>query len=265
MSQRSIYEAFPSIEKDWEGFGGKQARHFAQMSEWYYSRLSGLGGPVCELGCGYGRLLLPLARNGVEVHGTDAIAARIEAARETFAGEQLSNAYFHHCTMPQMPAGLRFRAVLLAANAIGYLLTCQEKQTLFNNIAASLDNDGLLLMDFAMGSCILHALRFWPGLRGEIFARSGKSLHSSLHWSGQRNAIAERFVLRNEARGSELFCDYFRFESVSTTIAQLKQAGFEVVEAAGSFDGSAHRFWSRRLALVARRGRRNYRYTHVGI
>ena len=39
------------------------------------------GGPVLELGCGTGRLLIPLLSTGHDVHGLDSSSAMLEVAR----------------------------------------------------------------------------------------------------------------------------------------------------------------------------------------
>ena len=43
------------------------------------------GGPVLELGCGTGRITLPLARQGVDVTGMDASRAMLEVLRAKLA------------------------------------------------------------------------------------------------------------------------------------------------------------------------------------
>ena len=52
--------------------------------------LAGLAGagPVLELGIGTGRLAVPLAERGIEVHGIDASAGMVAKLRETGASIQ---------------------------------------------------------------------------------------------------------------------------------------------------------------------------------
>jgi len=45
------------------------------------------GGPVLELGCGTGRVVLPIARAGVEVTGVDLSPGMLERLRDTLAAE----------------------------------------------------------------------------------------------------------------------------------------------------------------------------------
>ncbi len=46
-------------------------------------------GPVLELGIGTGRIALPLAERGLEVHGIDASKAMLERLREKPGGERI--------------------------------------------------------------------------------------------------------------------------------------------------------------------------------
>jgi 2-polyprenyl-3-methyl-5-hydroxy-6-metoxy-1,4-benzoquinol methylase len=41
-----------------------------------------IGGPVLELGCGTGRVLLPIARAGIEIHGLDGSASMLRILQE---------------------------------------------------------------------------------------------------------------------------------------------------------------------------------------
>src|SRR3954470_24331414 len=47
------------------------------------------GGPVLELAIGTGRLALPLAERGLEVHGVDASEAMVEKLREKPGGDAI--------------------------------------------------------------------------------------------------------------------------------------------------------------------------------
>lgn len=63
---------------------------YADMVEdlaWYVDRARAARGPVLELGCGTGRLTLPIARAGVPVLGVDRAGAMLDRLREKLAGE----------------------------------------------------------------------------------------------------------------------------------------------------------------------------------
>ena len=79
--------------------------------------LAGLaaGGPVLELGIGTGRLALPLAAQGLEVHGVDASAEMLEQLRAKPGGAALP-AVQGDFTSVRLPT--RFSLVVLAFNTI---------------------------------------------------------------------------------------------------------------------------------------------------
>lgn len=67
--------------------------------------LAAKGGPVLELGCGTGRLLIPLARAGRQVMGIDRSPAMLQRAQERLHGE---------------PESVRQRVTLLCADMIDF-------------------------------------------------------------------------------------------------------------------------------------------------
>ncbi|HET8569583.1 MAG TPA: class I SAM-dependent methyltransferase, partial [Candidatus Limnocylindria bacterium] len=48
--------------------------------DWFRALARGTGGPILELGCGTGRIAVPLARDGHDVVGLDRSAAMLERA-----------------------------------------------------------------------------------------------------------------------------------------------------------------------------------------
>src|SRR5208282_1492497 len=55
--------------------------------EFYVAEAQASGGPVLELGCGTGRVLLPTARAGLEITGLDASVNMLERCRARLAAE----------------------------------------------------------------------------------------------------------------------------------------------------------------------------------
>ena len=46
------------------------------------------GGPVLEVGCGTGRVLVPIAREGIEIHGVDNSGPMLEILKAKLAQDQ---------------------------------------------------------------------------------------------------------------------------------------------------------------------------------
>lgn len=85
------------------------------------------GGPVLELGIGSGRLALPMAARGLEVHGLDASAAMLDRLRAKPGGEAVRTTLGDMATIPIVdPPG--FAVVLVAFNTLFNLGTEAEQR-----------------------------------------------------------------------------------------------------------------------------------------
>lgn len=82
-----------SPEEDPYGDGTLYDLEYAEHDEdvdWYVMHARRADGPVLELGCGTGRLTLPIARSGVAVHGVDRAPRMLRVLEDKLAGEELS-------------------------------------------------------------------------------------------------------------------------------------------------------------------------------
>ena len=104
-------------------------------------------GPILELGVGTGRLALPLAERGLEVHGIDASPAMLERLRAKPGSEPV------HLTIGDMAdvAVEGSYALVFAAENTLFLLPSQEEQLrCFANVAARLSPDGVFVVDVSV-------------------------------------------------------------------------------------------------------------------
>jgi SAM-dependent methyltransferase len=123
-------------------------------------------GPVLELGVGTGRLALPLAARGLEVHGVDSSAAMLDRLRAKPGAEHL---HLVEGDFTDVDLGGEFALVVLAFNTI-YALPSQEAQVeCFANAARQLRRGGR----FVVAAWIHDPSRFhdgvgvWPRCTGE--------------------------------------------------------------------------------------------------
>lgn len=101
-------------------------------------------GPVLELGIGTGRLALPLAERGVEVHGIDASEAMVAKLREKPGGDRI------RVTMgdfADLEVEGRFPLIAVAFSTFFSLLSQEEQVRCFRNVALHLSDDGLLVIE----------------------------------------------------------------------------------------------------------------------
>jgi SAM-dependent methyltransferase len=101
-------------------------------------------GPVLELAIGTGRLALPLAERGLEVHGVDASAAMVAKLREKPGGADIPVAMGDFADVPVEGV---FSLVFVAFNTL-FALPSQEAQVrCFANAAAHLAEGGVFVVE----------------------------------------------------------------------------------------------------------------------
>ena len=113
-------------------------------------------GPVLELGVGTGRLALPLAERGLEVHGIDASEAMLAKLREKPGGEHLPTSVGDFA---EVAVEDRFALVFVAANTFFGVLTKEDQVRCFANVETHLREGGA----FAIEAFVPDPARFDPG------------------------------------------------------------------------------------------------------
>jgi SAM-dependent methyltransferase len=104
------------------------------------------GGAVLELGIGSGRLALPLAERGVEVHGIDASAAMLDRLRAKPGGDQirLTCGDMADLDLGDPPP---FTVVFAAFNTLFNLATADRQRRCVARAASLLAPDGVLVLE----------------------------------------------------------------------------------------------------------------------
>jgi SAM-dependent methyltransferase len=108
------------------------------------------GGPVLEVGCGTGRVLVPLARAGVEVVGLDLSPQMLDVCRETLRQETLavqSRAELIEADMRTFELGRTFRLITLPFRPFQHLITVEEQLSCLKSLQRHLAEDGRLILD----------------------------------------------------------------------------------------------------------------------
>jgi SAM-dependent methyltransferase len=104
------------------------------------------GGPVLELGIGSGRLALPLARLGVEVHGIDASASMVERLRAKPGGESVTVTIgdMADLALADPPS---FSVVFVAFNTLFNLATDADQRRCLRRVTEVLAPGGVLVVE----------------------------------------------------------------------------------------------------------------------
>ena len=111
------------------------------------------GGPILELACGTGRLMLPLLDEGERVVGVDSSGPMLERARQTIGRAGLAGrSTLIQADVRTLDLGERFRLAIFGLDSFGLLLTIDDQVAALRQIRQHLGPDGLLVMDLSNGN-----------------------------------------------------------------------------------------------------------------
>ena len=127
--------------------------------EFYRQEAERSGGPVLELGCGTGRVLIPVARSGIEITGVDSSSHMLEICQQRLVDETQqvrSSADLIQADMSRLQLERKFQLVTSPFRAFQHLLTVEAQVRTIKNAYDHLLPDGRLILDVFNPS--LHAL-----------------------------------------------------------------------------------------------------------
>jgi SAM-dependent methyltransferase len=114
--------------------------------EFYLELARAQGGPVLELAAGSGRVLVPLAKAGVEVTGLDISQPMLDIAARRLAAQGLP-AELVCASMAEFDLGRRFDLVLIPARALQHLVDPADQRRALRCAHAHLNPGGRLVID----------------------------------------------------------------------------------------------------------------------
>jgi SAM-dependent methyltransferase len=128
------------------------------LSEWgtqqdvafYLAEAKTSGGPTLELGCGTGRLVVPLLSTGLEVHGLDASAVMLEVAKrksEQLPAEVAKRLHLHPGDMSDFGLGQQFAFIFIAFRSFQNLLTPEEQRCCLTCVRNHLSPSGKVIIN----------------------------------------------------------------------------------------------------------------------
>jgi len=109
-----------------------------------------IGGPILEMGCGTGRVFLPIARAGVEIHGLDNAPAMLEILRARIRDESpevRGRITLHEGDMRQFRGQQKYRLVTIPFRPMQHMYTLEDQLATLKTAAFHLDKGGILAFD----------------------------------------------------------------------------------------------------------------------
>lgn len=163
---------------------------FSDDVELYLRLAEVVGDPILELGCGSGRVLLPLAEAGYRVTGIDRSGAMLDRARQAIEtadlGELATLAQMEMRDAERAPGG-PFGLVIVSLDGFLHLETQAEQRAVLTACRNALDPRGMLVIDVLQTNSELLAAfdgrvqheGTWPQADGASVARFAARLHSA--------------------------------------------------------------------------------------
>ena len=109
------------------------------------------GGPVLEIGCGTGRVLIPTARAGVEIAGLDAAESMLAVLREKLSHEtqdvQAKVLQLAQGDMRAFDLGRQFALATIPFRPFQHLITVEDQLACLESIRRHLVISGKLILD----------------------------------------------------------------------------------------------------------------------
>lgn len=226
----------------------------------FYARMaSAAGGEVLELGCGTGRITLPIARTGATVTALDREPAMLDALRGRLSGEPTEVQRRVRCVQGDFCAlrePARYRLVLLPFNALHHCADHHQVLALLAGVRRALRPGGRLALDCYLPDPILYARD--PEQRHEErtfeHPRTGEILRSweTGHYDPLRQIHQVRYIYRYpDGREREVVLNLRVFYPQELR-ALLDWGGFDVVSEAEDFAGTPLDGTSLKCVMVLR-------------
>ena len=105
------------------------------------------GGPVIELGCGTGRVAIPIALSGIDVVGLDSSSLMIKRARQKANQTEVSNLRLIQADMIEFKFDDKFPLAIVPFHGLLSLLSLEDMERTLLNVRRHLTPSGRLIFD----------------------------------------------------------------------------------------------------------------------
>lgn len=173
-------------------------------------------GPILELACGTGRILLPLLATGMEAHGLDISASMLNVLRmktERLRQDEAARVHLHQGSMSDFELGTKFSLIIIGFRSFQALLTPEDQRKCLTSIQRHLAEDGRAILNL-----------FDPRYDLVVPGRAeGDPAQRSLRNPATGHAVTVEVLMRENEPMTQTFKEQWRFTERADDGVVLRQ------------------------------------------
>lgn len=202
-----------------------------------------------DIACGTGAVLLHLARNGIDIDGTDLSEAMCNVAREKAQAMGL-NLHIFPANMTEFRGSRKYSLAIIARSGFMHLLTPELQRKALLNIRENLTEDGILTLNTFAPHPIFQAEQMNTkendySLRLEYVNKQGyqEKIYNAISYDPRTQIMGGSWKFETFDENGEMIGQRIRPLKMRQTYKQemlylIELCGFEVVEIYGDYYGS---------------------------
>jgi len=229
----------------------------------YLETAAALRGPVLELGCGTGRIAIPIAESGLHVTGMDIsqkMLERAEQKRSSLAPERRDLLHLIRGDMTSFELREQFPLIIIPFRPFQHLLSVESQLSCLTSARHHLADGGRLVMDFFQTDASrMHDPKFLEAHFVAEYEMSGArkvrlfERIAAFHRAEQCNDVEMAFEVTQPGGQVErhVFAFTFRYFFRYEVEHLLARCGFRLLETFGDFNRSPLKDDSPEMIFVA--------------
>ncbi len=167
------------------------------------------GGPVLEIACGTGRVLLPIAREGIRIDGVDSSPPMLRVLKSHIESEPQTirrNISIHRADMREFRLRKKYPLVIIPFRPLQHMYTLKDQLNAFTTAAFHLGKNGTLAFDV-----------FFPKFE-LLLGNMGREI-LDLEWQPNSDSVVRRYFRKDSV---DQINQTFRFVFVFKTYQREK-------------------------------------------